>query len=75
MVTHLAVKAIDGAHALRLVVAARQVHVLRVQPLVRKQRQDDFCAEGAPVHKVACTKSDEQITVLVLYNLDRLAEG
>ena len=65
--THLAIEAVDGAHALRLVVAAREVHVLRVQPLVRKQRQDDLCTEGAPVHKIPCrhcgTSEDDRRTL------------
>lgn len=40
---HLAIKAVDGVHAARLVVASGQVHVLWIQPLESKQREDHFC--------------------------------
>lgn len=51
---HLAVETVDFVHAVALVVAAREVHAVRVQHLVREQREDHLYAERAAVDKVTC---------------------
>jgi len=55
---HLALKPIDLIHGLGLVVASRQVHVLRVQHLERHHCQYDLQGKGASVHKIACMDSN-----------------
>jgi len=55
---HLALKPIDLIHGLGLVIASRQVHVLRVQHLESHHCQYDLQGEGASIHKIACMNSD-----------------